>query len=101
MQALSLGYRHIDTAALYGTEQGVGDAVRASGIPREDIFIVTKLWNADHGNVRKALDASTRALQTKPDLYLMHWPVPDRLRSWKAMEDLRFWRSSSSFCPQV
>jgi diketogulonate reductase-like aldo/keto reductase len=90
--ALEAGYRHIDTAAVYGNEADVGLAVRVSGIPREEIFVTTKLWNADQGydKARRAFDTSLEKLGLDwIDLYLMHWPVPDqRLQSWKAMETL-------------
>jgi diketogulonate reductase-like aldo/keto reductase len=90
--ALEEGYRHIDTARLYRNEADVGAAVKASGLPRGDLFIVTKLWNADQGydKTRRALEQSLRDLDTDyVDLYLMHWPVAEkRLESWRAMESL-------------
>ena len=90
--ALHGGYRHIDTAAVYGNEADVGAAVRDSDVPREEIFVTTKLWNADQGydKARRAFDTSLQALGLDyVDLYLMHWPVPEhRLQSWKAMETL-------------
>ena len=91
--ALEIGYRLIDTAKLYGNERDVGAAVRESGIPREEIFVTTKLWNDDHG-YEPALRAFERSRQELGldyvDLYLIHWPVP-RLRqeSWKAILRLR------------
>lgn len=91
--ALEAGYRHIDTARFYGNERDVGIAVRNSGLPREEIFVVTKLWNSDHG-YQRALDAcevSLRALDIGYiDLYLIHWPV-ERLcgESWKALITLQ------------
>ena len=91
--ALEIGYHLIDTASLYGNEQDVGAAVRESGIPREKIFVTTKLWNNDHG-YEAALRAFERSRQELGldyvDLYLIHWPVP-RLRheSWKALLRLR------------
>ena len=91
--ALEIGYRLIDTAKLYGNERDVGAAVRESGIPREEIFVTTKLWNDDHG-YEPALRAFERSRQELGldyvDLYLIHWPVP-RLRqeSWKALLRLR------------
>jgi diketogulonate reductase-like aldo/keto reductase len=91
--ALSVGYRHIDTAALYGNEEDVGRAVRASGIARDDIFIVTKLWNSDQGyaSAIRACDQSLARLKLDYiDLYLIHWPEPGRrLDSWRALVELR------------
>lgn len=90
LAALEAGYRHIDTAAIYGNEESVGAAIRKSGIPREDVFVTTKLWNSDHGNPERALDASLRKLKFDyVDLYLMHYPVPERRQSWRALETLR------------
>jgi diketogulonate reductase-like aldo/keto reductase len=92
--ALQLGYRLIDTAAKYGNEVGVGQGITDSGIPREEVFVGTKLRGADHGyeSTRKALDASLRRLGLDyVDLYLIHWPLPrlDRyVESWRAMEEL-------------
>lgn len=88
--ALRLGYRHIDTASAYGNERDVGEGIRDSGLPREDVFVTTKLWNDDQG-YDSALAAFDRQLDTlgleTVDLYLMHWPVADRRRdSWRAME---------------
>jgi diketogulonate reductase-like aldo/keto reductase len=77
--ALAVGYRHIDTAAAYGNEAAVGAAVAASGIPREEIFITTKLRNGEHGSAAEAFEASRKALAVDViDLYLIHWPVPSR-----------------------
>ena len=90
LAALESGYRHIDTAAVYGNEESVGAAVRMSGIPREQIFVTTKLWNADHRKPERALDASLRKLMFDyVDLYLIHYPVPERRQSWHALESLR------------
>jgi diketogulonate reductase-like aldo/keto reductase len=90
--ALRLGYRHIDTARIYGNESDVGDGVRASGLPREQVFVTTKLWNADQGydSAMRAFDASLERLRLDyVDLYLVHWPVPGkRLDSWRALERL-------------
>lgn len=88
--ALDLGYRHVDTARVYGNERDVGAAIRDSGLPREEVFVTTKLWNADHGYdaTLAACDASLARLGLRQvDLYLVHWPV-ERLRAdtWRAME---------------
>jgi 2,5-diketo-D-gluconate reductase A len=92
--ALECGYRSIDTAALYGNEHGVGVAVSASGIPREELFVTTKLWNADQGAGR-VLPAFERSIDKLGldyvDLYLIHWPVPSRGRfveTWEAFQGL-------------
>lgn len=89
---LSIGYRLIDTAALYGNEASVGEALRRSGVPREAVFVTTKLWNADQGyaSTRAAFDASLRELRLDyVDLYLIHWPVPELMQeTWHAMEEL-------------
>jgi diketogulonate reductase-like aldo/keto reductase len=88
--ALEAGYRHIDTASMYGNEASVGAALRMSGIPRENIFVTTKLWNSDHGNAERALDTSLRKLKLDyVDLYLIHYPVRQRRQSWRALEALR------------
>ncbi|MET8962839.1 aldo/keto reductase [Streptomyces sp. NPDC004074] len=92
--ALEAGYRSIDTAAIYGNESGVGKALSAAGIPREELFITTKLWNADQGYdaTLKAFDASLAKLGLEYiDLYLIHWPTPARdlyRDSWRAIEKL-------------
>lgn len=92
--ALTAGYRLIDTAAVYGNEAGVGQAVRDSLLPREEIFVTTKLWNADQG-YDKALVAFEKSLTTLGldyvDLYLIHWPVPaaDKyIETWRALEEI-------------
>ena len=91
--ALDVGYRLIDTAKLYGNERDVGAAVRESGIPREEIFVTTKLWNDDHGYepALRAFERSRREVGLDyVDLYLIHWPVPRiRHESWKALLRLR------------
>jgi len=90
LAALEAGYRLIDTAAMYGNEESVGGAIRKSGIPREKIFVTTKLWNSDHGNPQGALDTSLRKLKLDyVDLYLIHYPVRERRQSWRALEALR------------
>jgi diketogulonate reductase-like aldo/keto reductase len=90
--ALETGYRHIDTAALYGNERGVGRAVRGSGIPREDIFITTKVWNSDQGfdTTLSAFEKSLERLEMKyVDLYLVHWPVQNLfIDTWRALESI-------------
>lgn len=92
-EALRLGYRHVDTARIYGNEQDVGAAVRKSGLPREQIYLTTKLWNDDHGYdaALRACDASLKRLGVDYlDLYLLHWPVRGkRLDSWRALEKLQ------------
>ena len=90
--ALNEGYRSIDTAAIYQNENGVGKAIKESGINREDLFITTKLWNNDQrsGNIREALEASLKKLGVEYiDLYLMHWPVPEKfIDCWVKFEML-------------
>jgi diketogulonate reductase-like aldo/keto reductase len=90
--ALRAGYRHVDTARIYGNEADVGAALRESGIPRDQVFVTTKLWNADHGYDR-TLAACAASLDRlgleRVDLYLVHWPVQGlRLDTWRAMETL-------------
>jgi len=88
--ALELGYRHVDTARIYGNEADVGAAIQASPVPRDQVFVTTKLWNDDHGYdaALRALDASLARLGLDHvDLYLIHWPVPGKRRdSWRALE---------------
>ncbi|MFE5325539.1 aldo/keto reductase [Embleya sp. NPDC056575] len=92
--ALEAGYRSIDTAAIYGNETGVGRALAGSGLPREELFVTTKLWNADQGYDRtlRAFDTALAKLGLDTvDLYLIHWPAPARdlyLDSWRAIERL-------------
>ncbi|OYO00659.1 2,5-diketo-D-gluconate reductase A [Propionibacteriaceae bacterium ES.041] len=90
-KALEVGYRHIDTAAIYGNEEGVGQAIKESGIPRDQLFVTTKLWNDRHGDVRAAITESLGKLGLDYlDLYLTHWPVPQQnkyLDAWLAMEE--------------
>ena len=90
--ALQAGYRHIDTARIYGNEKDVGAAVRESGLPRGEIFVTTKLWNGDQG-YDKALRAFDHSLTTLGldfiDLYLIHWPAPGtRDDSWRALQHI-------------
>lgn len=91
-EALRVGYRAIDTAALYGNENEVGEAIRSSNIPREDIFITTKVWNTDQGydETLKAFETSLKKLGLEYiDLYLTHWPVKDKfLETYRAIERL-------------
>ena len=90
--ALETGYRHIDTAAIYKNERGVGNAVRASGIPRNELFITTKAWNENQrrGTVLQGFEESLDLLQTEyVDLYLIHWPVKGKFtETWKVMEEI-------------
>jgi len=95
VKALEVGYRHIDTAYLYHNERGVGEALRRSGLDRDDVFVTTKVWNTDHGydQTLRAFDKSTGLLGIdEVDLYLIHWPTPARdvyLDSWRALIRLR------------
>lgn len=93
--ALEVGYRHIDAAAVYGNEAGVGRAIAASGIPRHELYVTTKLWNKDQGT-QSAFDAIEASLEKlgleSVDLYLIHWPRPDLDRyveTWLAMEQIQ------------
>lgn len=92
LSALETGYRHIDTARIYNNEADVGQAIRESGLPREQVFVTTKLWNSDHGfdNALKACSESLNRLGLDyVDLYLIHWPVEGhRAETWKALEKL-------------
>ena len=113
--ALEAGYRHIDTASMYGNEREVGRAIAKSPIPREEVFVVTKLWNADHGYeaTMKAFEKSMKRLGFDGeggylDMYLIHWPVPaisqfvDTWRAFAALHDLGRIRSIgvSNFAPE-
>ncbi|WP_106505809.1 aldo/keto reductase [Brachybacterium timonense] len=94
-QAIRAGYRHIDTARIYGNEEGVGRAVRAADVPREDLFITTKLWNDDHDRDKAlaAIDGSLERLRLEQvDLFLIHWAKPVQgkyLEAWKAMIEIQ------------
>ncbi len=90
--ALDTGYKHIDTAAIYKNEEGVGKAIKNHAVPREELFITSKVWNSDQGydSTIKAFEASLKRLQTNYlDLYLIHWPVKEKYNdTWKALETL-------------
>ncbi|MDQ1000446.1 diketogulonate reductase-like aldo/keto reductase [Neobacillus niacini] len=92
--ALEVGYRSIDTAAIYGNEEGVGKAIAESTVPREELFITTKVWNSNHGYeaTLAAFDLSMEKLGLNYlDLYLIHWPLPSQgkfVETWKALEKL-------------
>ncbi len=93
--ALALGYRHIDTATLYGNEREVGEGIRRSGLDRDEVFVTTKVWNDDQGYDRtlRAFDASAARLGLEEvDLYLIHWPIPSADRyvaTWRALVRLQ------------
>jgi len=88
-EAIAVGYRSIDTAALYRNEVGVGEGLRASGVPRDELFVTTKLWHDRHIDAERALDESLRRLTLDHvDLYLIHWPAPRQNRyvdAWRAL----------------
>jgi 2,5-diketo-D-gluconate reductase A len=93
--ALEVGYRHIDTAEMYGNEAGVGEGIRNSGIPREEVFVTSKLNNGFHAHddALKAFDGTLEALGSDyVDLFLIHWPLPgidvDFVETWKALEEV-------------
>lgn len=94
-EALEIGYRHIDTAAIYGNEEGVGAAIAASGIPRDELFITTKLWNDRHDGdePNAAIRESLHKLGLeRVDLYLVHWPTPaadNYVHAWSKLIELR------------
>lgn len=90
--ALEVGYRHIDTARIYDNEEEVGRAIAASGVPRDELFITTKLWNTDQEDAHGAFEASLDRLGLeKVDLYLIHWPVPARktaVGAWRSLVEI-------------
>lgn len=89
--AVEAGYRHIDAAAVYGNEESVGEGIRTCGVPREQLFITSKLWNDDmrKGRQREAFQETLKKLGTDYlDLYLIHWPVENHAESWHVLEDL-------------
>lgn len=94
-EAIAIGYRHLDTAAFYGNEQGVGEAVREAPVPREELFVTSKVWKDDNGydTTLRAFDASMARLGlTTLDLYMIHWPVPSTdsfVDTWRALVRLR------------
>jgi diketogulonate reductase-like aldo/keto reductase len=92
-EALAYGYRHVDTARVYGNEADVAEAIRESGLRRDDVFVTTKVWNDDQGyerTLRACEDSLARMRFEQVDLLLLHWPVPGRrLESWRALERLR------------
>jgi len=95
LTAIQAGYRSIDTAAIYGNEEGVGIGIRDAGVPREQLFITTKLWNDRHGakNALKAFDESLKRLRLDyVDLYLVHWPTPRvnlYVETWQALAEIK------------
>jgi 2,5-diketo-D-gluconate reductase A len=98
--AFVAGYRHIDTARIYQNEAGIGRAIRESGIPRDDLYITTKLWNGDQPKARDAISSSLDRLGLEHvDLYLVHWPAPQRgtyIDAWKQLEVLQEDRLTTS-----
>jgi 2,5-diketo-D-gluconate reductase A len=96
-QALEVGYRHIDTAQMYGNEKGVGDAVAASGLPRDEVFLTSKLNNGFHrpDDARRTFDETLTRLRTDHvDLFLIHWPLPTRydgdfVSTWKTLVEFQ------------
>ncbi|WP_323099247.1 aldo/keto reductase [Intrasporangium sp. YIM S08009] len=92
-RALEVGYRHLDTARIYGNEEGIGRVLAASDLPRDDVFVTTKVWNDDHGHVRSAFEASMGRLGLDVlDLFLIHWPAPKQDRfveAWRTLLELQ------------
>lgn len=91
LKAIEVGYRHFETAQAYFNEEGVGEAIKESGIPREEFFITTKVWHSDHGydQTKKACEVSLDKLQTDYiDLYLIHQNIGDVFGTWRALEEL-------------
>jgi methylglyoxal/glyoxal reductase len=90
--AIQNGYRSIDTASFYGNEEGVGKAIKEVGVPREELFITTKVWNSDQGyeSTLTSFNTSLEKLGLEYlDLYLIHWPVKNKYKeTWKALEEL-------------
>jgi 2,5-diketo-D-gluconate reductase A len=94
LTALEVGYRSLDTAKIYGNEEGVGRALAQTDVARDDIFLTTKVWNDDHGYdaTLRAFEESAKRLGTEIDLYLIHWPVPAKdayVDTWRALLQLR------------
>lgn len=91
-EALELGYRHIDTASIYDNEAAVGRAIAASGVPREELFVTTKLWNTDQEDPHRAFEASLERLGLDyVDLYLIHWPIPHlktAVGAWRGLVEI-------------
>lgn len=91
LEALKVGYRHIDTASMYKNEEGIGNAIKESDVLRKEIFLTSKVWNRDHGydSTLRAFEASLKKLKTDYlDLYLIHWPKDLNKETWKALERL-------------
>jgi len=93
LKALEVGYRSIDTAAIYKNEEGIGQALQQTDVARDEIFVTTKLWNEDQLNWQQAMESSLQKLQLEHvDLYLMHWPCPQKgnfVEAWKGMIELQ------------
>ena len=93
LKALEVGYRSIDTAAAYKNEEAIGQALQETDVPRDEIFVTTKLWNDDQQNWQQALETSLEKLELdQVDLYLMHWPCPAKdhyVEAWKGMIELQ------------